>query len=552
MDILSDVFIIPFRQIQITARLGGQSESENGELGKKAGISYFVGAHAEGYRDFQILQFVANRGSGGQIPEIGVRERRAGEDLSRIQMQEPATVAKTQANTGFNGIVLSEIELPIHEDLKAQIDTVTLDPLIIGTKPGHKRTGIESKAQILGLRRQPPRQSQDKEEEKLLFHGSSLWLCRYNAQKGPFAIRRATNIRFICREFGLTMRFNRCFHISWLWIPALLWSGCGKEDQLERPDVSHLEDETEIRRFDRDLFAMDTLDIAGARADLETRYGSFAQVYFQQILGVDDPRIAPEGADAYLRGMLTHPVTRRVYDTVQLVYPDLQKEKKHFDQAFRYLRYYFPEMPPPVITTFVSEFSVANFIYGEDELALGLDLYLGEDYPYGNIDPSNPVFSAYLTRTYNRDHLVPRTLKPLIEDMAGPPGGDRLLDHIIRNGKMLYMLDLLLPGIPDSAKFEFTPQQLQWCRDNERDIWAYFTTENWLYSTDWKKFRKYVEYSPHSPGMPPEAPGRTGDWIGMQIVRAWLNRHPGAGPAALLAQRDAQAILEASRYKPRR
>ena len=324
------------------------------------------------------------------------------------------------------------------------------------------------------------------------------------------------------------------------------------EDHIDRADVSGIAVDTEIRRFERDLFAMDTADIATARARIDSQYGEFATLYFGRVIGADDPRIAPEGPEAYLRGFLGHAPTRRLYDTIQIVYPDLDDEKEHFDLAFRYLKHYFPERPQPRVTTFLSEFGIAGFVYGNDELAVGLDLLLGEDYPYAGIDPSNPMFSGYMVRTYNRDHLVPRTLKPLLEDIAGPPTGDRLIDRIIHNGKVLWLQDLLLPGIPDSAKYEFSPDQLEWCRDNERNVWAYFLREKLLYDTDFKKHRKYVEYSPHSPGMPPEAPGRTGDWMGLQIVRAWFREHPDASPADMLRVTDSQKFLEASKFKPRR
>jgi len=349
------------------------------------------------------------------------------------------------------------------------------------------------------------------------------------------------------------MHSTRLFRglLSLLLLSGFVSCRSGEED-LVRPDVSHMEVQTEIRRFERDLFAMDTLRPDAERVRLDSLYGEFAAVFFGQILLIDNPQIAPEGAGPYLRGFIGHDATRRLYDTIQVVYPELDREKKHFDLAFRYLHYFFPHLPPPRITTFLSEFSVANFIFGEDELALGLDLYLGEDYPYASMDPTNPIFSGYLTRTYNRDHVVPRTLKPLLEDMVGPPSGERLIDHILRNGKVLYLQQLILPGIPDTARLEYTPAQLDWLQTNERDIWAFFTSENLLYSTDWKKYRKYVEYAPHSPGMPEEAPGRAGDWIGLQIVKAWLRRHPEAGPAGLLRIRDTQEILESSRYKPRR
>ncbi|MFQ5447121.1 MAG: hypothetical protein ACE5FF_09305 [Saprospiraceae bacterium] len=99
---------------------------------------------------------------------------------------------------------------------------------------------------------------------------------------------------------------------------------------------------------------------------------------------------------------------------------------------------------------------------------------------------------------------------------------------------------------------EYSQPQVDWCNQNEENIWAYLISEDLLYSTAWNDFRKLVEYSPNSPGMPKEAPGRTANWLGWQIVKAYMKRHPGTSLEDLIALKDAQAIMDGSKYKPRR
>ena len=88
----------------------------------------------------------------------------------------------------------------------------------------------------------------------------------------------------------------------------------------------------------------------------------------------------------------------------------------------------------------------------------------------------------------------------------------------IRKKKVLYILDRLLPYTHDSVIVEVKESQLDWLAENQGQIWGYFLSEDLLYSSNWKDIRKYVTYSPNSPGMPPEAPGRTANWIGWQMV----------------------------------
>ncbi|MEY3050571.1 MAG: hypothetical protein RLY31_356 [Bacteroidota bacterium] len=347
------------------------------------------------------------------------------------------------------------------------------------------------------------------------------------------------------------MNVRNCLYLALL--SSLTIQACQGDKNKEIPDVSGIPVSVEIRRFEQDFFALDTLDPEPGLSRLEQSYGTFAELFFGQILGSRDSLIAPEGHAAYVAGFLKHPAVRQLHETCQLVFPDLTDITMEFTQAFRLFRHYFPEAPlSGEVVTYLSEYSVGGFLYGDNSIAVGLDFYLGSDYPYRRYDPTNPNFSAYLTRTFDARHLVPKSIGLLVDDLVGPVPGQRLADHMIHNGKHLYIKSLLLPEAPDSIIFEYTQAQVEWCEENEANIWAYLLTEELLYETDWSRFRKLVEPSPTSPGMPAESPGRTANWLGERIVRAYMERHPDLSVQELLLMRDAQALLDQSRYKPKR
>ncbi|MCU0346875.1 MAG: hypothetical protein MUC59_08015 [Saprospiraceae bacterium] len=326
---------------------------------------------------------------------------------------------------------------------------------------------------------------------------------------------------------------------------------CGKGKDI--PAVSGIPVEVKLRRFEQDLFQLDTNDMAPGLAKLEADYPDFAPIFFGQVLGSTDSTIAPEGHQQYMRGFVTHPAVRKLYDTCQVVYPDLKWLEKDFAQAFQFFKYHFPTQAlSGEVVTYVSEYTIGGFLYGENAIAVGLDFYLGEGYPYQNYNPSNPNFSQYLVRSFNRDHIVAKSMRMLVQDLLGPAKGSRMIDHMIHNGKELYILDQLLPYAPDSVKFEFSQPQVDWCNENEKNIWSYFFSEKLLYSTDFNTFRKFVEYSPNSPGMPEEAPGRTANWLGLQIVKAYMEKNPKTTLEQLLTLTDAQFIMDKSKYKPAR
>ncbi len=337
-----------------------------------------------------------------------------------------------------------------------------------------------------------------------------------------------------------------------LFLGALTLASCSRKDQEPRPDVSSIQVPLRIRHFEKDLFALDTANIGLGLKRLEEDYGEFAELFFTRILPAKDSVLVPEGPERFIKDFLSNPDIQSLYDTCMLIYGDFSGLDREFEQAFRYLNYYFPKLPTPDVTTYISGYSVGNFIYREQSLGVGLDFFLGADYPYQRYSPQNPNFSQYLTRTFTREHLVLKTLIPLVEDLAGDPTGIKLLDAMIHTGKQIYVLDKLLPDVPDSILIELPAAQTQWLQDNERDIWAFFLSEDLLYSDDWQKIRKYVEYSPSSPGMPTEAPGRTGTWMGWQIVRSYMKNQPETSLSDLLAQKDSQKFLQMSRYKPPR
>ncbi|MEK7255748.1 MAG: hypothetical protein AAB316_13445 [Bacteroidota bacterium] len=326
---------------------------------------------------------------------------------------------------------------------------------------------------------------------------------------------------------------------------------CGKGKNI--PDVSKVEVSVEIKRFEQDLFTLDTNNLAAELARLEEKYPGFAPLFFSEVLGSTDSTIAPQGHEKYVRGFITHPSVRKLYDTCQVVFPDLKGIEKDFEQAFKFYKYYFPTQPlSGEVVTYISEYTLGGFLYDDNAIGVGLDFYLGETYPYVQYNPGNPNFSQYLVRTFNKDYLVFKSVKLLAQDLLGNPKGNRLIDYMIHGGKELYLLDRLMPRAPDSVRLEFSQKQVDWCDDNEANIWAYFISENLLYSTDFGTFRKFIEYSPNSPGMPDEAPGRTANWLGWKIVEAFMRKNPAVSLEELIMMEDAQLILDKSKYKPAR
>ena len=342
-----------------------------------------------------------------------------------------------------------------------------------------------------------------------------------------------------------------------------LFVGCNADDEEDKniPDVSNIKTIVNIHRFEQDLFAIDTNNVAAGIQNLETRFPKVADVFFTTIIGAKQP--TPSGTNTpplqkepvgqyydMVRQFLADTQVRKTMDTSQIVFKNFEPYKKQLEQAARLYKYYFPAQSDLTFITFVSQYNYDVFPFGRDTIGIGLDFYLGEN--HSDYEYMETLRYAYVRRTLTPEHLVAKAMRMQIAQMAGDEGGNRMLDVMVHNGKQLYILDLLLPTTPDSVKFGYSAAQTQWCKDNESGIWASFLKNNVVYETNLKKIAKLVSPSPNSPGMPPEAPGETGNYIGWQIVKQYMKRVPKTSLPELLALKDAQVILEQSKYKPRR
>ncbi|MEM9929943.1 MAG: hypothetical protein AAF840_09005, partial [Bacteroidota bacterium] len=255
-----------------------------------------------------------------------------------------------------------------------------------------------------------------------------------------------------------------------------------------------------------------------------------------------------------MKAFITFPLVEEIGTKVQGRYSDqeLEHQRLALEQALRYYKFYLPSAPrPDTLLAFFSQFEVATALYGTGDIAVGLDFFLGPDYDYQSVDPRETVFSGYLARTYTPEHMTAKLMRTIIEDQIPTPRGGRLLDYIIYEGKKLFVLDRVLPNMPEHVLQEATEAQMEWLRNNEVQIYAYLQKERYLYETDPVLIRKYTQPAPSTQGMPTESPGQAVNYLGKKIVEAYVRANPQVNMATLLGIQDGQKILAGARYKPR-
>ncbi len=350
------------------------------------------------------------------------------------------------------------------------------------------------------------------------------------------------------------MKIKKIRFQPWFFIGCLvaLWAitGCGSNERKDIPDVSDIKVALKIQRFEQDLFNLDTTNTEASLRALNTKYGYFANLYFSEIMRFKPFQDTSYQYAAGIPSFIAYAPLRKLYDTCQVVYGDFTDLEADFTNAFQLYKYYFPKKAIPQITTFISEYGVGVASVGEGEIIIGLDMFLGANYqPYYYPQVQLP---QYVTRTLTKAHIVPKAMEALSREIVGVEEGSRLIDKMIQNGKVLYLLDLLQPQVADSIRLGITDAQVQWLKNNEGEMWKTVFINN-LYETKLKKagLLGLIEVAPTSPGMPKESPGNAGSWVGWQIIKSYMMNNPNITLEQLLQPQDAQKILQASRYKPR-
>lgn len=329
-------------------------------------------------------------------------------------------------------------------------------------------------------------------------------------------------------------------------VPLLLFAAVAVSScQRQRPPhVSHIHVTLPLYRFEQELFSLSRNSTDSALHALAARYNDFFWFYFLDF-GIKPTDTA--WADS-LRNYVADTLLQALNDSVQRQFGDFGDYHRRLQRLFQYARHYFPDAPVPALVTLINGPGRAAFTYGDTLLCISLDDYLG---PASRFYRHQDI-PRYLLRRFRPEYLLPHCAHVWItQQFAYNYAGKNLLDAMIYNGKVLYVKSRLLPELPDSLIAEFRQVDLEWCRRNEPLIWKFFLDRDLLYEQDLLNYLKYVTDGPNTSGMPPEAPGNIGTWVGWRIVSAYMKRHPTVTLQQLMTELPAQQVLDGAAYKPR-
>ena len=304
--------------------------------------------------------------------------------------------------------------------------------------------------------------------------------------------------------------------------------------------------EIAIVRFDSAQLAMSPNNVRAGIEQLYAEYEEFMPLFVEGILRL------PTEDTAYLCEMYTRFLTDTVMGfsqtnaLAQEKFANVDSLQEILNNGFSRLHYLYPDWEiPSKIYLFVSGFN-SSVMYYENIMGVGVDMYLGSDYPY-----YNQVVYNYQKQTMRKECVAGDLLSMyLAYHVAYNSKHNRLLDHLIFRGKQMFLLSQLLPDEPAWEIIGYSKEQWDWCETYEQAIWNRIMEKRDLFKTESGVRASYLNEGPFTAEISQESPGRLGIWVGWQIVNSYMRNNEHVTIQELMSEGDAQKLLEESFYKP--
>lgn len=315
------------------------------------------------------------------------------------------------------------------------------------------------------------------------------------------------------------------------------------------PDVSSIPLNLKVERFEQAFFKADTTNLAASFDTLHKKYNNFFTDYLFQILGLLPQ---PDSTLNQAKLFLSSNAYNQVYKDATEQFSNLNDVVEELSLGLKLTKYYFPKYQlPKKIITFVGPIDgVATVPTNDNDIAIGLQAFLGKNYPAYQSLYIQQTYPSYKTYRFERQYIAMNCIKNNLNILFPYNNSGRpLCERMVEEGRRLYVLDALLPNTADSIKTGYTVNQLAECNNNEQNIWSYFVQNNLLFEREPSKVSPYVTDGPKTPELSETAPGNIGTFAGWQIVKKWMNKNPSISLQQLM-QMPVMQIFNEANYAP--
>lgn len=301
-------------------------------------------------------------------------------------------------------------------------------------------------------------------------------------------------------------------------------------------DISQISIESKFKRFDSAFYNLDTANFSSNLKKLKKAYPPFFMSgeierfwKFQRLDG---------------RQNILYKTTEEVFKPFSDFQEALDLGMKHFYAAF-------PGHEKIEFYSYISNLDFDNPAFYNDSINtcfMASDLYLGQNQQFYSFLPE------YIAFERQKAFFIRDALGSIVSTkMEVPNPQSILLEDMLYFGKLLYVLEKLMPFAPKHAIIKYPNEKMNFCKENEKHIWAYFVENKLLYSTKARDKKRFIDTAPFTKfGMKydNQSPGRIGQWLGWQIVKKYMNKNPKKTIEDLINEKNSQSLLNSSSYRP--
>lgn len=227
---------------------------------------------------------------------------------------------------------------------------------------------------------------------------------------------------------------------------------------------------------------------------------------------------------------------------------DISEQERLISKAFENIRKVLPQVVlPKYVYGYITPY-VQSVVTVDSVMFIGLNHYLGADYPgYESFGEYNRRLKVKTRMPYDVAEAIVYLSYPYVNS-----DNHTLVSRMLYEGAVICVLEAVLPDATEAELLGMTSDQYDWILSNEALIWKSLAEKRLLHSTDPIVISKLISPAPNSAIVHVEAPGRVGRFIGYKIVKSYLKRHGKAQLSDILSPRfyNSQNTLIEAEYSP--
>lgn len=223
-------------------------------------------------------------------------------------------------------------------------------------------------------------------------------------------------------------------------------------------------------------------------------------------------------------------------------FASMARYEEQLNKAYGRLKKELPELEKPYVYTQVSAFN-QSIVVNDTVVGISLDKYMGCDYPL-YAKSYTPVQRA----TMHPDRIAPDLLSFYLMAQFPPRvKPENLLHAMIQIGKIQWIVAQAMNTSVENVS-GFPAASIKWFQMNEQACWKNLKEHKMLLTTDHNLYAAIVSLTAEKPYFKAEQSRGIGTWLGTQVVRNYMKKHPECTIHELLVEKSCEEVWRGSDY----